>query len=278
LKKPLSHKWYKDLNHEWLSKVRFVDTHVNLLLRDVLAKPAVETARPKAWVFDLDSTLFCIAPRMRSIFFEFLRHHPNAPSLWLRSYDFFKPEVIQYDFEKTFASIFRYLTGDVTESQNQAKILFDEYYPFWLEHFYHDRHLRFDVPYPGAVDFVKRVRQSGRAIVYMTGRDRPGTGQGTLEGLKISGFEISPQDKLVMKSVRGESDVLFKERAILAIASQYEVELCIDNEPENLVMFAKRLPHAEVVFFHSVMSHRLPNDSLNRVLGTRSAWRVDSFF
>ena len=73
------------------------------------------------------------------------------------------------------------------------------------------------------------------------------------------------------------SDVEFKVQAADTLKRQYEVELAMDNEAENVVLFSERLPKARSVFFHSVMSGRIPARTWTDALGDRDPWRLNSF-
>jgi hypothetical protein len=80
-----------------------------------------------------------------------------------------------------------------------------------------------------------------------------------------------------MKSRVDELDVAFKHRAATVIRSRYFVPVLVDNEPENLVMFAHEFPQAAVVLFHSVMSERMPARDFARALGPREPLRLLTF-
>ena len=271
-------KFFRDESHPWPRSIPFVDTSpAELLLRSQahFDRPSLVTGAPKAWVFDLDSTLYCVAPRFRSIFFEFLRTHPKPPFHWQRAYDFLNPQTSRYNLRDTFEGLFGQL--DARLASGWTDELLHSFEPFWEDRFFSKRHMNFDLPYPGAVDFVKAVHGQGYEVVYLTGRDHYRCNETTLHNLRRDGFPLHQRAHVLLKPSREEKDLRFKYRASTVLRSSYSVEFTIDNEPENLVMFARELPQAEVVFFHTTMSRRNSGENYLNLLGDRSPLRLKSF-
>jgi len=278
-----SHLWYQDSENHWVRSQGFVDLSANDLIKRIAEQSHSKdielknkTYKERAWVFDLDSTLFCLAPRIHNIFLEFVRAHPQPKAIWMQLLNHLNPSIQRYSIEETFCELFAPWMGR-DQARLEANSLWQEFSPFWMEHFFEDRHIHYDVPYPGAQEFVSSVKKLNRKVIYLTGRDRLGSGQGTLAHLKKCGFEMSPDEVLVMKPSRHLDDVAFKESAAKLLKSQFDVEGLIDNEPENLMMFAKIFPEAEIILFHSVMSGRLPKENFQAALGDRRALKINSF-
>ena len=268
-------KFFRDFDHPWLKGVAFRDVVAEDLLKKNLRGSALGAAKKRAWVFDLDSTLFNVGPRIQNIFFEFVRQHPRPHESWSRLLGVNRPELQQYDIAATFRELFVLLGFE--NAAERGKKLWEEFLPFWEQHFFTDRHMHHDAPYAGSVDFVKRVHEAGREVIYLTGRDRPRSGQGTLHALKTAGFPWGEGTHLFMKSDRDEGDLHYKRRACSVLDARFDVSVLIDNEPENLVMFAEQFEHAQIVLFHSVMSARMPQGNFAHALGEREPLRLLSY-
>lgn len=267
-------RFFQEHDHDWVREQRFADTTAAQLLAQVEAKPP-QGSRPRAWVLDLDSTLFCVGPRIRAVFGSFLRQHP-APSLeWQRVYPLLDSALQRYSIEGTFEKIFA--LWDSREAQAKARKLWDAFRDYWNEHFFSDPYIPRDIPYPGARDFVESLLTRGLDVVYLTGRDRPRTGAGTYETLRRHGFPIGGRAHLFMKPDRETADLEYKRAAAAELRARFEVMVLVDNEPENLVMFAREFPHAEIVFFHTIMSRRVPLEDFRSALAHRQSWRLSSW-
>ena len=269
--------FFRDREHPWIKSNRFQDLKASELLAAATRREgSITPGKERVWVLDLDSTLLCVAPRVRNVFFEFLRAHPKPKKPWLWLLGELKNEDIQYDLEKTFSHAFSRLDANLAASW--AEDLWLAFKSFWEKHFFSVRHLHLDTAYSGSVDWVKQLAATGTSIVYLTGRDRPRCGHITLQSLKAAGFPWNSRTYLFMKEDAKQSDLLYKTRAATVLGSRFYVEGFLDNEPENLVMFAEKFPTAKIVLFHTVMSERVPLKNFRTVLGTRPALRLNSFF
>jgi hypothetical protein len=271
-----NHQWYQDSENAWVKSIPFYDTTASALLAWAKSNP-LKDQRETAWVLDLDSTLFCLAPRIHNIFLEFLRAHPQPRPEWMKLLSVIDAKSQRYSIEETFRVLLRRFTVDEQTADQMAAELWQEFYPFWKDHFFEDRHLHYDVAYPGAADFVREIKNLGRKIVYLTGRDRLGSGQATRLHLRSSGFKLTENEVLVMKPKRHDDDVEFKRRASQMLSKQFHVELVLDNEPENLVMFADLFREARIVLYHTVMSGRVPQKNLMSYMGHRKPEKLNSF-
>lgn len=267
-------KFFQDHDHDWVREQDFHDTTAAELLAHVPVR-SLGAPRPDAWVIDLDSTLFCVGPRVRSVFGEFLRRHPAPPPGWQRIYPFLESSVQRYSIEGTFEKIIA--TWDARGAREQAHELWSSFQDYWNEHFFSNRYLSQDIAYPGARDFVAQLVARGTEVVYLTGRDRPRTGAGTIQALRAAGFPMGETAHLFMKPDREIADLDYKRMSAQVLRSRFEVRALVDNEPENLVMFAREFPRAEVVFFHTIMSGRVPLEDFRTLLGGRKPWRLHNW-
>jgi hypothetical protein len=136
-------------------------------------------------VFDLDSTLFNVSPRTQKILHEFAELH--------------KPELKQADWGLKEALVRAGYNFD--ESPELHQNLRD----FWVERFFTDNYLHFDIPYRGAVPFVQKLHLTKCEIHFLTGRDVARMGKGTFEVLKKWGFPVTPEN-LHLKPHRSMDD------------------------------------------------------------------------
>lgn len=276
--KIMNEKAFRDMSHPWILKQSFSDATVGELLG---FSPSVDsnprTGAPAAWVFDLDSTLFCTAPRNKRVLWRFLREQENFPAHWSRLWSELTPAIQRYGIPHTFYHVFREQGFPDVEAQAEARKLWDAFREFWTTEFFLSRNIVFDTPYRGAVDFVREIYARGYHVIYLTGRDSDRAQAGSHAVLRESGFPMGERTHLWLKPYQEQDDLHFKAMASAKLKAQFQVRAFIDNEPENVVMFAEKFPRADIVFFHSIMSKREPVRSFRDVLGSRKPWRLLSF-
>lgn len=262
-------RYLKDLNHPFLSSHSFTD----VAAQHFLVPPGEsQKGAPPAWVLDLDSTLFSTAPRTHAIFYEYLRGLSPQSALGWRLWERLREEGLGYVIPDAFAKAL-----GVPRSDAAIQELWQSFLPFWLERFFNGRYLHHDHAYAGAAAWVQKLHQLGHEIVYLTGRDRPRLGGETKLILARDGFPVDARTHLFMKGNREEGDAAYKQRASEVLAARFHVSGLLDNEPENLLVFAQRFKTAHIVFFHSVMSPRVPAQSLHAALEGRSLYRFSSY-
>lgn len=209
----------------------------------------VRTGERPVVVVDLDDTLFSMSARHIAIFREYGRQH-GVPLMELIG-----PE---------------HLT-----SWNKSKILVDnlgldrvwferhkdEIEAFWSARFFTDSYIAYDMPLPGAAEYLRTLHEAGAHIVYLSGRYGRSMTEGTLQSLRRHHFPIPDQGRvtLMLKPPAYEpvhrpgfsfddrvkeshrSDVRSKEAAIPEIQKLGDVVACIDNEPANINLLRKKL-------------------------------------
>ncbi|MEO5668445.1 MAG: HAD family hydrolase [Bdellovibrionota bacterium] len=274
----MNEKAFRDYNHPWIDKQRFVDVGTEELLRLSPSLASTDFAgAPPAWVFDLDSTLFCTAPRNKRVLWRFLRQREDFPQAWIRAWSALTPSIQRYGIAQTFYYVFREQGLPQEEAQLEAKSLWNAFRDFWTVEFFLSRNIVFDTPYDGALEFVRSIYERGYHVVYLTGRDSDRAQAGSHEVLRRCGFPMGERTHLWLKPSREQDDLEFKAIAAAKLKAQFSVRALIDNEPENVVMFAEKFPEAEVIFYHSIMSPREPSRSFAKALGERKAWRLVAF-
>lgn len=201
-------------------------------------------------VFDLDSTLFDVSPRIQQIIQDFgdhpeLRLDPAALQL-LRSAKFERRDWgIRDALERTGFHLQRPDLAPVIER-------------FWAERFFSEDYLHFDQPLPGALEFVRTLYEAGCEVAYLTGRDEAGMRDGTMKVLQACGFPVdSHRAQVSLKPLREISDETFKEDWFASIAKhQYERIWFFENEPLNINRIRSGHPEVEVIFVDTTHSRQ----------------------
>lgn len=272
-------KYYKEAANSWVNAQTFTEVSAKELIEDAREKYSKLKNGPKrpAWVFDLDSTLFCTAARNQKVFWKFLQKRENFPKHWALMWQQMGAHRQQYSIPKTFYSIMRDFGWSHENAEHEARAIWSEYQNHWLKEFFASRNISHDPAYEGAANFVNALKNIGYEIVYLTGRDANRGTEGTLHALKMGKFPLGNACHLRLKPFEEMGDLEFKEKASRRLKAEFEVEALIENEPENLVMFADIFRFAKIIFFHSIMSPRIPGAEMSEHLGERPLLRLNSF-
>lgn len=200
-------------------------------------------------VFDLDSTLFDVSPRLKKVLHRFAEV-PEHQSQFPEACEILKKvETYRTDWGVKNAVVRAGLDQHHPDFHDALKA-------FWLKSFFSNEYLEFDIPYEGAVEFVKDLEKLGTEIVYLTGRDVARLGKGSREVLLKWGFPLDDQKhKLVLKPEKGMDDAQFKsDWFALLPADHYARVWFFENEPVNVNLVRLRHQRVEIVFFDSTHS------------------------
>lgn len=206
-------------------------------------------------VFDLDSTLFDVSPRIQKILDE-LKAHPEV----LEKFPDHAPLLHSVKMKKTDWGIKNALSRAF--HSNPPPMDFHHIArDFWAKHFFSDDYLHFDHLVDGSQVFVDRLFNQGSHIAYLTGRDWQRMGRGTVEVLKKWNFPV-PNEKnirLAMKPVKGSDDAEFKSQWFESLKPhEFDRILFFENEPVILHKVMQAHPEIEIVFLdttHSGQAH-----------------------
>ncbi len=202
-------------------------------------------------VFDLDSTLYDVSPRLTQIVLDFANqkeirsNYPKACEV-LMSIQFTKSDWgVRRGVERL---------GLV----NEAPDFYLKLKEHWMRSFFSNHYVQFDKPFEGSVEFVNRLQAAGVHICYLTGRDEERMLKGTLDSLNAHGFPFgeSSQSQLVMKPKAGEEDAEFKSRWFQNVIGKYKKIWFFENEPINIRHVQEAHPDVEIIFFESTHSSR----------------------
>jgi hypothetical protein len=219
-------------------------------------------------LLDLDSTLYEVGPRTHQILREWLSIQESD---LLEGVDL-KARVESAEAHQigySLADTFRSLGVDPQRTMGAEQALRSAK-AFWLERFFSSKYLPFDRAYPGAAEFVQELYQLGAELVYLTGRDEPGMGEGTRENLIRDGFPWNTdRTHLLMKPRFEMPDLDHKKGAAEFIREKGKLVASFENEPKNLVALAELFPEAMHVFVQTVYSDHpaMPTQGLYRIRG-----------
>jgi hypothetical protein len=268
------------IRSDWKNASHFHDLTNVEVLREVSRRVATarsqnrkSVARKPIVLLDLDSTLYEVGPRTHFILNEW--RHSVAGGSFPRvcsELERLEQEHVGYSLKDTFAAL-----GLPAEDPEVADAL-REAKDFWLKRFFTSEYLKHDRAYPGAASFVREVHELGALIVYLTGRDEPGMGEGTITNLIRDQFPWNTENThLLLKPAFGLSDIEHKKNAAHYIRRHGELVASFENEPANLVAIYELFPEAMHVFVETVSSdHAAPSArGLYRIHGFETAAQTE---
>lgn len=212
-------------------------------------------------VFDLDSTLFDVSPRLERILLDFAAA-PLNQKLFPEQVTLLKNiKTLRSDWGIKGALERVGLDGHHVEFQEAIK-------DYWQKSFFSNHYLQFDNPYEGALEFVNSVERAGAEIAYLTGRDVERMGVGSEEIMRRWGFPLNDKASLVLKPHRSMDDAQFKtDWFIEADKKGYSKIYFFENEPVNLHHLSQFCPHVEMIFFESTHAGKAePPEALPRIM------------
>lgn len=203
-------------------------------------------------IFDLDSTLFNVSPRTQKILSEFAQEMTEK---CLRD-QLLKVSVRQCDW-----GLKETLTNAGFNLQDYPEI-FPKLRDYWVERFFSNRYLHYDVPTRGAVVFAHQLAAAATQkpeIIYLTGRDEKRMGNGTREVLKKWNF---PDGRIILKPHQDLDDGEFKIQTLTELIQTAKLNqpakefLFFENEPVNINLTGKLFPQVTVIFLNTTHSRR----------------------
>lgn len=192
-------------------------------------------------VFDLDSTLYHTDQRHLQIFWEFIeQHHPHDPVLR----DAFQTLAQQGYIWSPMDALRQLKVGDHALLQSLAQ--------FWRDRFFSNPYLQYDLPVPGAPEYVRACHDRGAFCYYLTGRTGSLMEEGTRASLFQHGFPMDSRTHLHMKNRKTDDDLQFKLDAATPLRVLGRVLAIFENEPANLNGLSEAFPEALAVFLDTI--------------------------
>lgn len=233
----------------WLEQSRFLSRDTKTILDLIATK--VSTVKDPVVLFDLDSTLYEVAPRNLAIIRDWIAHsQKSVPQKILTSLNGLKLDDIGYSLKDTFQSV------GLSLDDKEVLAAWENLKAFWWDRFFANHYLPHDLPYPGGVDYAHRLYHLGAKIIYLTGRDEPRMGEGTRANLLRDGFphDEGGRTRLLLKSHGDKEDLKHKQDAFHVIKSIGNLVASFENEPMNFVAIQELFPEAMHVFVETVFS------------------------
>lgn len=245
------------IRQDWVSACGFhemdeagVLAEVARRVRDLKAKAGESRQAHPLVLLDLDSTLYEVGPRTHQILKEWTRtesarRFPRICAALLSA----EPWHVGYSVRDTLTAVGVAMDSAEAESA-QAEIK-----EFWAARFFQSEYLRYDHAYPGAAAFTRKLHELGAEIVYLTGRDEPGMGDGTRANLLRDGFPWEVErTHLLLKRAAHLPDLDHKKDAAHYIRDHGTLVASFENEPPNIVALYEIFPDAMHVFVDTVCS------------------------
>ncbi len=201
-------------------------------------------------VFDLDSTLFDVSPRIQKILNDFGNNPANQSRFPDSCRILSQIQTQRADWGIKDALHRAGLDGDHPELHHALK-------EFWRKSFFSNEYLEYDIPYDGALDFVQNLYDAGADIVYLTGRDIPRMGVGTDKVLLKWKFPLDfTQAVSCLKPKKEMDDAQFKSDFFAKIPEgTYQKIWLFENEPVNIHLVRNDHTHVEIIYFESTHSN-----------------------
>jgi hypothetical protein len=216
-------------------------------LRKILERAREEVpSRLRVYVFDLDSTLFDVEPRMMAI----LKAFAQEP-VWIGKHSGACKKLIELKhLPRTFH--FENILNELG-LQNESQEFRADVLEFWRTRFFCNVWLHLDCPYPGAQEYLQKLGQLGAPVIYLTSRFERAMLEGTIESLKQWNFPVAePQFQLALKPVESLDDAEFKQVYLRELAKTWPNITLFENEPANIFLAKKDNPEIEFVFIDTV--------------------------
>lgn len=196
-------------------------------------------------VFDLDSTLYNVSVRTQKIVLDFA-NDPHFQEKYPEETHRLKTIQVQPKDWGLREPLERHaVRGTIS--------FFEDLRNFWRTRFFSNEYLVYDIPYPGAVDYVNSIAAAVR-VVYLTGRDRPQMYEGTVASLLQHQFPLGNHDStLFMKPAKGSAeDEDYKANMLSELKRQHSLIYFFENEPVILNKVRAIHPDINMIFMDTV--------------------------
>ena len=215
-------------------------------------KKAIYIAKQKKdqslFVFDLDSTLFCMKYRTQAIIRSCINNKEfyNEFSKHLETIK--KVEVTERDWSvEEIMSRYGFLPTEPLVIAIQK---------LWRKSFFKNDYLNLDKPYRGCVSFVQHISKLGSKVFYLTARNRVTMYEGTVKSLKAWNFPLENEKQLIMKEKPETKDAIYKTEHLKKLAKNYETILFFENEPVILNEVSREIPQIHLFWINSTHSRQ----------------------
>jgi hypothetical protein len=240
------------VRQDWIRACQFVNQTEKAVLEQVVSH-AQELGSQGVVLLDLDSTLYEVGSRTLQILKEWADSSESKayPEIRSKASNMVLSQM-GYSMKDTFANGLALPIQD-----SEVKGALDSAKKFWVKRFFTSEYLKYDHAYKGAPEFVQTLYKTGAEIIYLTGRDEPGMGEGTRTMLKRDGFPFGVErTHLLLKAAFHLDDLEHKTAASKYVEQKGKLIASFENEPPNLIGLSEVFPEAMHVFVDTIYSDR----------------------
>ena len=209
---------------------------------------AEEKKEKSLFVFDLDSTLFCMKYRTQAIINDCIKDKRFQDQFSEYIEQIKKVKVTERDWSvKEIMSRYGFSPDSACVSTLEK---------FWRNRFFKNDYLHLDKPYKGCVNFIQHISMLKAKIYYLTARNKVAMLEGTIQSLKTWKFPLEDIDHLIMKELDEMTDSDYKTEQLRKLSKPNGPVLFFENEPVILNQVAGSLPHIHLFWLNSTHSRR----------------------
>ncbi len=215
-------------------------------------RKAIQIAKQKKeeslFVFDMDSTLFCMKYRTQAIIRDCLKD-----PLFCETFSEYLSAIRQVRVTARDWSVEEIMSryGFLKEAPLVLAVQ-----KIWRKNFFANTYLHLDKPYKGAASFVRHISQLGAQVYYLTARNQAAMREGTVQSLKFWSFPLKDEKRLIMKEDSEAEDAAYKMERLKKLAQKSDAVLYFENEPVALNRAVQSIPQALLFWINSVHSRR----------------------
>lgn len=213
-----------------------VPTVTTALLETIATTRAA--GREPVVVFDLDSTLYDDRLRTLRILHQFAYKHATM-----------RPEFLAAARKIGVADMPYRVLDAVRQMGFDDPALLAEVLDDWRSRFFTSEYVPYDLPTPGAGQFMQVVIDAGALAVCLTGRAAKPMLAGTIATMQRDGLPVgSIGCRLILKPETTDTDEVFKGKVIDRLKGSATIVAAFDNEPG--ICNAIQLACPEALVFH----------------------------
>ena len=212
----------------------------------------IEIAKQKKekslFVFDLDSTLFCMKYRTQALIQSCLEKTD-----FCEKFKDYLEEIKSIQVTETDWSISEIMSryGFHPEEEIVSAV-----HKIWKKGFFSNSYLYLDQPYTGCVEFVQKISSLKAQVYYLTARNYHSMYEGTLQSLKKWSFPLIEESHLILKKDSEIKDAEYKLNNLFSLSKKFDTILFFENEPVILNKVAQKLPQVQLFWMDSTHSRQ----------------------
>ncbi|MCY4321364.1 MAG: hypothetical protein OXC37_03030 [Bdellovibrionaceae bacterium] len=200
------------------------------------------------FVFDIDSTLFCMKYRTQALIESCLQE-----SSFCQKFEKYLKKLKDIQVTETDWSIPEIMSRYGFHPEEEVVKTISK---TWKKGFFSNDYLHLDRPYNNCVNFVQSISKFQAQIYYLTARNYKTMYEGTIQSLNKWEFPLKKESYLIMKTVTEQDDSEYKTQHLKKLNENFDIILFFENEPVILNRVAKQIPHIQLIWMDSTHSRR----------------------